>query len=130
MLLMLSVNLCLIHGTIIWMLYFAFCNMFAVHLVMEYFSYPTLPFTYADVDWAGCLDTRESTTSWCMFFGTSLISWKCKKQNKVSKYVIEAEYHAMSSARSEIIWLVRLLKEPRIRIPTPIPLNADNTSTF
>ena len=34
---------------------------------------------YSDVDWAGCPDTRKSTTDWCMFLGDVPISWKCKK---------------------------------------------------
>ncbi|XP_050915416.1 uncharacterized mitochondrial protein AtMg00810-like [Lathyrus oleraceus] len=66
---------------------------------------------YSDADWAGCHDTRRSVTGWCMFLGSSLISWKSKKQARVSKSSTESEYRAMSAACSEILWLRGLLAE-------------------
>ena len=66
---------------------------------------------YSDADWARCPDTCRSTTGWCMFLGDALISWRCKKQDRVSKSSTEVEYHAMSTACFEIVWLRGLLEE-------------------
>lgn len=41
----------------------------------------------------------------------SLVVWKTKKQHTVSKSLAEAEYCALGSAVSEVVWAVGLLKE-------------------
>ena len=85
---------------------------------------------YSDADWAGCADTRRSITGWCVFLGDALISWKSKKQDRVSKSSTESEYRAMSLACSEIIWLRGLLAELNFSETDPTPLHADNTSAI
>ena len=85
---------------------------------------------YSDANWAGCPDTRRSTTGWCMFLSDTLISWRCKKQDRVSKSSSEAGYHAMSTACSEIVWLRGLLEELGFPQTTSTPLHADNTSAI
>jgi hypothetical protein len=85
---------------------------------------------YSDADWAGCPDTRRSVTGWCMFLGDSLISWKSKKQARVSKSSTESEYRAMSAACSEIVWLRGLLAELGFSQSDSTSLHADNTSAI
>ncbi|GJV70998.1 putative ribonuclease H-like domain-containing protein [Tanacetum coccineum] len=51
---------------------------------------------YADVDHAGCQDTRRSTSGSAQFLGDKLVSWSSKKQTSMSISSTEAEYIAMS----------------------------------
>jgi len=65
-----------------------------------------------------------------MFLDNALISWKCKKQDRVSKSSTEAKYRAMSTACFEIVWLRGLLEELGFPQVTSTPLHADNTSVI
>ncbi|XP_023761274.2 uncharacterized mitochondrial protein AtMg00810-like [Lactuca sativa] len=47
--------------------------------------------SYSDADWDGDRHDRKSTTGFCVFLGESLISWKSKKQDVVSRSSMEAE---------------------------------------
>jgi len=85
---------------------------------------------FSDSDWASCPSTRRSVTGYAILFGSSLISWKSKKQHTVSKSSSEAEYRAMSHAASEITWLVRLLAELGVSSLKPVTLFCDNQSAI
>ena len=65
-----------------------------------------------------------------MFLGDYLISWKSKKQARVSKSSTESEYRAMSTACYEIVWLRGILSELGFSQPDPTPLYANNTSAI
>lgn len=80
---------------------------------------------FADVDWA-CLDSRKSTTGFCIFLGDSLVFWKAKKQTTVSRSSAETEYRALAATTSEILWLTYTLADLQAPSQPPALLFCDN----
>ncbi|XP_071699388.1 uncharacterized mitochondrial protein AtMg00810-like [Rutidosis leptorrhynchoides] len=37
---------------------------------------------YTDADWAGCPDSRRSTSGYCVYLGDNILSWSSKRQAK------------------------------------------------
>ncbi|XP_021646154.1 uncharacterized mitochondrial protein AtMg00810-like [Hevea brasiliensis] len=81
---------------------------------------------YYDSDWASCVVTRKSLIGFCIFFGSSLISWKIKKQPTVSKSSAEAEYKAMASTICELSWISYLLHDHQVLVALLVNLKCDN----
>ncbi|GKF53594.1 hypothetical protein Tco_0160504 [Tanacetum coccineum] len=62
-----------------------------------YLKYTAIALTaYADVDHAGCQDTRRSTSGSAQFLGNKLVSWSSKKHKSTVISTTEAKYIAMS----------------------------------
>ncbi|CAN1283134.1 Retrovirus-related Pol polyprotein from transposon RE2 [Linum perenne] len=74
---------------------------------------------FTDADWAGDTVDRRSTSAYVTYLGPNIISWSSRKQRTVSRSSTEAEYRALATASSEILWLTSLLHE--IGFPTQQP---------
>jgi hypothetical protein len=85
---------------------------------------------FCDSDWAGNPDDRRSTTGFCIFLGSNLVSWSAKKQHVVSRSSTEAEYCSMSLVVADLFWLRMLLRELRISLPSPPTLWCDNAGAI
>ena len=98
-----------------------------LHHGLFYSAQNTLQLTaYCDADWGNCHYSGRSLTGYCIFLGSSLISWKTKKQKVVSKSSTEAKYTTMSHTTSELVWLTRVLNDLHIHPSLPLPLYCDN----
>jgi hypothetical protein len=81
---------------------------------------------WVDADWAGCHDTRRSTTGYVFKINGSAITWCSRRQQTVASSTVEAEYIATAEAAREAIWLRNLLKELGFKSLTSTTLHVDN----
>ncbi|CAN1759561.1 Retrovirus-related Pol polyprotein from transposon RE2 [Linum perenne] len=81
---------------------------------------------YTDADWAGDHHDRRSTSAYVAYLGSNIISWTSRKQRTVSRSSTEAEYRALATAASEILWLASLLHEIGFTPTSPPTIWCDN----
>ncbi|GJZ44277.1 hypothetical protein Tco_0591532 [Tanacetum coccineum] len=84
---------------------------------------------YADVDHAGCQDTRHSTSGTAHFLGEKLVSWSSNKQKCTAISSLEAKYIALSGCCAQILWMLSQLTDFGFQF-NKIPLYYDNKSVI
>ncbi|XP_038896338.1 secreted RxLR effector protein 161-like [Benincasa hispida] len=81
---------------------------------------------YFDSNWVSDPTDRHSTSSYCLYLGGSLISWRSKKQSVVSCSSTEFEYRALANAMSELLCLCWLLSDMGVPQSSTNILHCDN----
>ncbi|GJW67723.1 retrovirus-related pol polyprotein from transposon TNT 1-94 [Tanacetum coccineum] len=84
---------------------------------------------FADVDHAGCQDTRRSTSRSMKLLGDRLVSWSSKRQKSIAISSTEAEYIALSGCCAQILWMRLRLTDYGLRF-NKIPMYCDNKSAI
>lgn len=81
---------------------------------------------FNDVDWAADKYDRRSVGAYCIFHGSNLISWSCKKQWTIAHSNNELDYKALSNTTVELRWIQSILNDLRLPLVTSPRLWCDN----
>ncbi|GKD39091.1 hypothetical protein Tco_1259298 [Tanacetum coccineum] len=80
--------------------------------------------SFADTDYAGCQDTKRSTSGSAQFLSDRLVSWSLKKQKSTAISTTEAEYIALSGCCAQVLWMRSQLSDYG-HVLNKIPLYCD-----
>jgi hypothetical protein len=81
---------------------------------------------YVDSDWAGCPDSRRSTSGFVFMLNGAAISWRSKRQPTVALSSAEAEFISASAMVQEVIYLRKFLGNLGFPQTLPTSVFADN----
>jgi hypothetical protein len=83
---------------------------------------------YSDLDFAGCLDTDRSTSSYVFKLACGAILWSSFKQTVMTSSTIYAEFVACYEAVGQAMWLKKFVPDLRVvdNIERPLKLYCDN----
>ena len=85
---------------------------------------------FCDADWAGCKDSRQSTSGWILKLAGAAISWFSKKQPVIATSSAESEYIAMASCAQETMFFRQLAASLGIELSGPTTVFSDSQSAL
>ena len=85
---------------------------------------------YTDSDYAGSFEDSRSTSGYCSFIGSNLVTWRSKKQKEVSLSSAEAELRALKKGVCEGMWLKDLLQDLKLFSGKGMMLYSDSNSAI
>ncbi|GJU73527.1 retrotransposon protein, putative, unclassified [Tanacetum coccineum] len=84
---------------------------------------------YANADYAGCQDTKQSTSRSMHLLGYILVSWSSKRQKSIAISSTEAGYIALSGCCAQFLWMRSKLTDYDLGF-NKIPMYCDNKSVI
>ena len=86
--------------------------------------------SYSDSDWAGCIDTRQSTSGRVHIMQGAAVMWATQRQKSIALSSAEAEMVALSEAARDVRFIRRFLKTIGQPLTNPTPVYEDNASAL
>jgi hypothetical protein len=85
---------------------------------------------YSDSDYAGCIDTRKSTSGYVFMLASGVVSWRSAKQTLTATSTMEAEFVSCFEATSHGVWLKSFISGLRVvdSISKPLKMYCDNSA--
>jgi hypothetical protein len=85
---------------------------------------------YSDSDFAGCIDSRKSTSGYIFLMASGAVSWRSAKQTLTTTSTMEAEFVSCFEATSHGVWLKSFISGLRIMdsISRPLRIYCDNSA--
>uniref|UniRef100_A0A2N9I4A8 Retrovirus-related Pol polyprotein from transposon TNT 1-94 n=1 Tax=Fagus sylvatica TaxID=28930 RepID=A0A2N9I4A8_FAGSY len=85
---------------------------------------------YSDSDFAGCIDSRKSTSGYIFLMASGAVSWRSAKQTLTATSTMEAEFVSCFEATSHGVWLKSFISGLRIMdsISRPLRIYCDNSA--
>uniref|UniRef100_A0A2N9GUX4 Retrovirus-related Pol polyprotein from transposon TNT 1-94 n=1 Tax=Fagus sylvatica TaxID=28930 RepID=A0A2N9GUX4_FAGSY len=85
---------------------------------------------YSDSDFAGCIDSRKSTSGYIFLMASGAVSWRSAKQTLIATSTMEAEFVSCFEATSHGVWLKSFISGLRIMdsISRPLRIYCDNSA--
>ena len=77
----------------------------------EWQTAPNVLKTFSDADWAGCKDTRKSTTGGCITLGKHVLKGWSKTQSLVAPSSGESELYATLKAAAEALGMMSMMED-------------------
>ena len=85
---------------------------------------------FSDSDYAGDPDSRRSVSGYVLFVKSVPIAWRSKAQQSVTLSSSEAEWVALSETTKEIMFIINLLENMKIKVKLPVIVRVDNTGAI
>jgi hypothetical protein len=83
---------------------------------------------FTDLDWAGSVEDKMSTSGMCFNLGSAMISWDNMKQKYVALNTTKEKYIATCEACTEAVWLRKLISGLFDQVPYSNVIYSDNQS--